>query len=351
MGVSAIGSTVTIGGNVTVTGGNSTGAYAYNNSEITIDGHFSVVDTTRYIWIGGQYMRPGQGVSSVTKPGYLEYNVGNNYVWLRDYTPVSAKMPIITTQPQSTAVCTANTTHNLTVAATSPDGGVLTYQWYRNTTPSTTGGTLLNGATATTFAAPVNVVGTYYYYVIVTNTIADNGDGGNKTATATSNIAALTVNPNPIIDLGEDIVLTMNDSVTLSVEPVYQSYLWSTGETTPQITVTRETLSSDSAMVWVVVTTIEGCIGSDTIQISFTVGINTYNPTENLILYPNPSTGKFYLEFDKPENRDITITDLLGRTVFKGSFTEQKVELDMYHAGTYIVDINSAIRKKLIILK
>ena len=85
--------------------------------------------------------------------------------------------------------------------------------------------------------------------------------------------------------------------------------------------------------------------------IIFTVGINTYNPSDYFKLYSNPSTGKFYLEFDKPEHLDIQIFDFVGRVVFKGSFNEQKMELQLLHADTYIVDINRTTRRKVVVIE
>ena len=161
----------------------------------------------------------------------------------------------------------------------------------------------------------------------------------------------LTVNPIPIIDLGGDIELEINESITLSVAPIYHSYLWSTGETTSEITVTREVLDSDTSKVWVLVTTTEGCTGSDTISIIFKVGIDIYNQAEHFKLFPNPSNGKFYIEFDEPKKRDIQIFDLIGRSILKGSFTESKIELNLQHTGIYMIDINNNIRTKVIITK
>jgi len=56
---------------------------------------------------------------------------------------------------------------------------------------SNSGGTLINGATSASYTPPTNTAGTVYYYVEVTNTIADNGDGGNKTATTNSHTAKI----------------------------------------------------------------------------------------------------------------------------------------------------------------
>ena len=58
----------------------------------------------------------------------------------------------------------------LQVEVTSPDEGTLTYQWHKNTTNSTTNGTLLNGEITNTYTPSTEENGTVYYYVIVTNT-------------------------------------------------------------------------------------------------------------------------------------------------------------------------------------
>jgi formylglycine-generating enzyme required for sulfatase activity/ribosomal protein L27 len=98
--------------------------------------------------------------------------------------------PVISAQLLETATYDLNATNveELTVTAEEPsDGGVLSYQWYRNTANSTEGGTAIEGATEASFTPPTNTKGTVYYYVIVTNTL--NG----KTANATSNTAGIGV--------------------------------------------------------------------------------------------------------------------------------------------------------------
>lgn len=75
----------------------------------------------------------------------------------------------------------------LTVEATVTDGGEITYQWYGNTSESTTGGTVIEDAAAASYTPSTAGAGTTYYYVIATNTL--NG----ATATATSSISTVTV--------------------------------------------------------------------------------------------------------------------------------------------------------------
>jgi hypothetical protein len=80
----------------------------------------------------------------------------------------------------------------LDVAANASDGGVISYQWYSNSTNSTEGGTELTGQTGTSYTPSTSSLGTTYYYVIATNTL------GESDATAVSNVAAVTVKAAPV---------------------------------------------------------------------------------------------------------------------------------------------------------
>ena len=114
---------------------------------------------------------------------------------------VNAQTPSITGQPQSgTWDVTTADTFPLTVTANSPDSGTLVYQWYSNTTNATIGGTPIgtDNAALTLQKADYLYNEDYYFYVVVTNTITDNGDGGQKTATAVSSAAIVTVEGNAL---------------------------------------------------------------------------------------------------------------------------------------------------------
>jgi hypothetical protein len=108
-------------------------------------------------------------------------------------TLVNAAVPTIGTQPAASTTVARNGALSLTVSASVSDGGTLSYQWYNNgSTNSASGGTAV-GTNAASYSAAMSTAGTAYYYCIVTNTIANNGDGGSKTATATSAVAEVTV--------------------------------------------------------------------------------------------------------------------------------------------------------------
>ena len=103
--------------------------------------------------------------------------------------------PAITTQPAINPAVRVGEPITLNVVATSPDGGGLYYQWYKNTSASNTGGVAIEGATDSSFDPDTDVVGTYYFYVVVTNGFLN---GGVLVGTPlTSNVSTLTVTDLP----------------------------------------------------------------------------------------------------------------------------------------------------------
>jgi len=137
-----------------------------------------------------------QGIGAL-RPGYfvlclfLPNGRGDGFVIaLIESTTVNAETPVIYMQPKETAA-NLNEKVTLSVGASINDGGVLSYQWYKNTVPLNIGGAEIGGATQNIYEPPTNTVGVVYYYVIVKNTNA--AVNGIQTATETSNVAAVTV--------------------------------------------------------------------------------------------------------------------------------------------------------------
>lgn len=109
------------------------------------------------------------------------------------YTPPeNAALPNITDQPEGATYVQNAVAVDVFVSAHSTDSGTISYQWYSNTSNSTEGGTLVASSTVNGCTPSTATVGTTYYYCVVTNT--NDKATTNKTATATSNIAAITVN-------------------------------------------------------------------------------------------------------------------------------------------------------------
>jgi hypothetical protein len=141
-------------------------------------------------------------------------NAHGNYQNITDYAvatldlagetmKVNAKDPVITTSPEGKlyAPPLPSAADPLTVAATSRDGGTLSYKWYSNTTISYTGGTEISGAITASYTPTLpSIDGVTYYWVEVTNTLSDNGDGGRKIASVNSAIASVRVSSVPLYE-------------------------------------------------------------------------------------------------------------------------------------------------------
>ena len=130
--------------------------------------------------------------SGLTKVYSLAISVGSVF---------NAQTPNITAHPQNRNFIIGENIE-LSLTAVVNDGGSLSYQWYRNTTSSNTGGNLIPGANASIYQFPAANLGTFYYYCEVKNEIEDNDDGGQKTASINSNAAAIVVDRKPITITG-----------------------------------------------------------------------------------------------------------------------------------------------------
>jgi len=268
---------------------------------------------------------------------------------------VNAQTPSITAHPQS-AVYTQNATAvALSIAANVTDGGTLTYQWFRNTVNSTTGGTAVG--TGTTFTPPTNTVGILYYYVVVTNT--NTSVNGSQTATATSNVATITVNqggttqpPTYIVNIQpatngtitvmrgsqqvqSPAVLDSGTMLTLIATPAANHRLvqWWDGDTN----LIRQSFVLRSNL------TISATFQPTTTSIQVTTEENI------LTIYPNPVQTKFVVsgyEVRGTGNPRIEMFDMKGNlvhVVHLAPNTSHPVTVNVQHLpeGTYIVRVGA----------
>lgn len=117
--------------------------------------------------------------------------------------------------------------------------------------------------------------------------------------------------PIPIILAGGDTAFCDGDSVTLTANAGFASYLWSTNENTQSITV------KNGGTVWVEVTNANGCVGRDSIEI-----IVYSNPDPTII-----ATGRIdlcpgstvQLSADKAYSSTVWSTGATGQSIFVNS--------------------------------
>ena len=199
--------------------------------------------------------------------------------------------PAITTQPNGSAVCLNGTPTILSVAY-SNGTGTPTYQWYSNTTNSTTAGTAVAGAIVSSYLPPSITAGTIFYYCEITFS-----SGG--CSLITSNTAQVIINQIPVVS---DQIATICSTTTFSVAPTNggnnivpmgTTYSWpvpmvtggitggaiGTSQTTITGTLTNPNNSVQTA-TYTVTPTSNGCLGAP-----FTLMV-TVNPIPSVSL-PN----------------------------------------------------------------
>ena len=113
-------------------------------------------------------------------------------------------LPIIDVQPLSNQSLCVGATIPTPLTITYTGGtGTASYQWYSNGTSTTTGGTLITGATSSSYTPSVfTTVGIYYYYIIVT--LSGSGCGNVTSAFAQ-------------VDVVDDPTITTQPLVTQTV--------------------------------------------------------------------------------------------------------------------------------------
>ncbi len=133
-----------------------------------------------------------------------------------EYSPLDAAVPQIIEQPEDITVTLGDNTI-VQVTADASDGGTLSYQWFKNSTKSSIGSSLIEGATDYEYTPDTNIAGKYYYYCIVKNTNDDALD--NKTAEVYSSVAEFNVNKgDPAIMINAEGKAVYNETVTLTAD-------------------------------------------------------------------------------------------------------------------------------------
>ncbi len=157
----------------------------------------------------------------------------------------------------------------------------------------------------------------------------------------------------PLVNLGADITACPINMVVLKANNPGMSYYWSNGSIDDSITVGTTGIGFDMKTIWLQVENADGCMATDTINITFDFaqcsGISENYSDTYVYLYPNPTTGKINYEWKGMSgNVQMQISDIHGITVldqviqapltgdYKGSFS-----LDGKPDGIYLMRLIS----------
>lgn len=223
-------------------------------------------------------------------------------------------LPVVT-QSSFAAVC-ANT-GPVALTGGSPSGGHYS-------------GTAVSG---TTFFTGIAGAGTH----TITYTYTD---ANSCTNTATTPIQ---VNPVPQPNLGPDTTVCAETNVLLTAGNNFSSYVWSTGQNTPSITIDSTNHGLTTFPVILIVTNLFACANRDTIRVTFTPcsGIENEPQWMNTVhVYPNPSSSYFTIEYASPIH--VEIFDSKGSLMEIHLLKEKQFTFGKnYSPGIYFVTLTS----------
>ncbi|MCK4678634.1 MAG: T9SS type A sorting domain-containing protein [Bacteroidales bacterium] len=125
------------------------------------------------------------------------------------------------------------------------------------------------------------------------------------------------------VNLGNDTIINIDQQLVLDADSGYSSYLWNNGSIEQTLFVDGITYGEGIHTFYVDVTDSNYCSSSDTINITIidNSSINESNTSQLFKIYPNPSTGIFFIDMltENTENFDIEIYNIKGNCVQKVS--------------------------------
>ncbi len=198
-----------------------------------------------------------------------------------------------------------------------------------------------------TFTTPIALSTGQFKFTCFTTIAGDNGDSTEYTV----NVWEL-----PTIEFGSDTIKhSLPYELNSGIGGV--TYLWSTGATSPTITISNGAWGK----YWLRVTNSHGCVASDTVVIWWPVSAETITEAPfKLSIYPNPAKDELFiaLESDKPSAYTIELISPVGMAI-EHTRTDrvlqlvQRFDINRLQRGLYFIRItdgggNSFIYKVII---
>jgi hypothetical protein len=160
--------------------------------------------------------------------------------------------------------------------------------------------------------------------------------------------AAFTVSLyNPAINLGNDVTLCADQSVVLDAGAGYIEYEWSDGSGLQTLAVDSALIGPGTSVITVQVTSLYGCLSSDTILVSLSpcTGLTESPETSSLLLWPNPAGTTLFVSFRENQTCavQLQLLDCTGRLLEQRwceaplSGHHEQIRMESFPAGIYVL--------------
>lgn len=162
----------------------------------------------------------------------------------------------------------------------------------------------------------------------------------------------IAVKPLPLIELPNDTIIGLTDTLILDAGDNFETYLWQDGENDQLYTILGQGYEPGLYQFYVEVMDVNGCTNADTIIVTIIddSGIDELLTTNHFNIIPNPSQGAFTLSFHESINEsfEIKIYSSEKRLVYYERFElfepvlELKLELGKNPVpGIYLINISN----------
>ena len=141
----------------------------------------------------------------------------------------------------------------------------------------------------------------------------------------------------PVVNLGNDTVVSNTSFFVLNAGTGINSYLWSTGDVSPSISVTS------SGTYCVTVTSAENCSSSDCILVDITTRVGDSPNDKPVSVFPNPTIGKCTVSLpSSSKSVNFELIDMRGAIVnrFEG-FQITEIDMTSLAKGIYWLRIKA----------
>jgi uncharacterized protein (TIGR02145 family) len=154
----------------------------------------------------------------------------------------------------------------------------------------------------------------------------------------------------PEFSLGKDTTLDWQEEVSFEFETPYLRYEWNTGTTSPKVELQGIELGSGKHTIWLMVTDTNNCTNTDTLEITvlYPTIVPAIESDRNVMVYPNPGSGKYTVRLKNHEGEKITyiLTDQSGNMLMMKEIRNVKIDheisLDIsgFSNGIYLIKIS-----------
>ena len=197
------------------------------------------------------------------------------------------------------------------------------------------------------------------YTVMATGNHDTNpGDNDHPMAIQMNDSAVITYQP--IVNLGNDFSMSINDIDTITPGNGFDLYNWNNNNHLPFQVIIGSVMGVGEHIYYVSVQDTNGCIGSDTIAVTiFDPSTISEYDYENIHVFPNPVTNELNILYKLQDaNRIEELYDIYGRKVLSNTSygINTKLNLANFPTGNYILIItnenkNVIFRKQLAVIK